>query len=190
MGLNMYLSKKTYVKNWKHNPPEDKISITVKRGGKKHPTIDPSKITYIQEEVGYWRKANQIHNWFVQNVQDGIDECQEAYVDPEKLRELYQVCLSIRENCKLEKGKVQNGYTFNEAGEKEYEYADGEVMTNPEFAEEILPTGAGFFFGSTGYDQWYMQDINNTIEMLEEELKKIDEPFKGCHAEYYYRSSW
>ena len=190
MGLDMYLSKKTYVKNWKHNPPEDKISITVKRGGKKHPTIDPSKITYIQEEVGYWRKANQIHNWFVQNVQEGVDECQEAYVDPEKLRELYQTCLSIRENCKLEKGKVQAGYTFNDKGEKIYDYVDGEVMTNPEFAEEILPTGAGFFFGSTGYDQWYMQDINNTIEMLEEELKKIDEPFKGCHAEYYYRSSW
>ena len=23
----------------------------------------------IMEQVGYWRKANQIHNWFVENVQ-------------------------------------------------------------------------------------------------------------------------
>ena len=29
----------------------------------------------IIEQVGYWRKANQIHNWFVENVQDGEDDC-------------------------------------------------------------------------------------------------------------------
>lgn len=27
-------------------------------------------------EVGYWRKANAIHKWFVDNVQDGEDDCQ------------------------------------------------------------------------------------------------------------------
>lgn len=190
MGLDMYLYKRTYVKNWDHNPPEDKIQITVKRGGKKHPTIDTKKITYIQEEVGYWRKANQIHNWFVQNVQKGVDECQESWVDESKLKELLQICLAIRENCKLKKGKVANGYTFNKAGEKEYSFEEGEIMTNSSFAEELLPTGSGFFFGSTDYDQYYMQDIENTIKMLEAEMKKIDNPVQGCIAEYYYRSSW
>jgi hypothetical protein len=29
----------------------------------------------IRTEVGYWRKANQIHHWFVENVQDGQDDC-------------------------------------------------------------------------------------------------------------------
>ena len=28
------------------------------------------------KEVGYWRKSNWIHKWFVENVQDGIDDCQ------------------------------------------------------------------------------------------------------------------
>ena len=27
------------------------------------------------EEVGYWRKANAIHGWFVRNVQNGKDDC-------------------------------------------------------------------------------------------------------------------
>ena len=27
------------------------------------------------ESFGYWRKANQIHKWFVDNVQGGIDDC-------------------------------------------------------------------------------------------------------------------
>ena len=30
---------------------------------------------YIHDQVGYWRKANAIHNWFVENVQDGEDDC-------------------------------------------------------------------------------------------------------------------
>ena len=32
------------------------------------------------EEVAYWRKFNALHNWFVQNCQDGVDECQYAEV--------------------------------------------------------------------------------------------------------------
>ena len=29
----------------------------------------------IADEVAYWRKANAIHAWFVENVQDGEDDC-------------------------------------------------------------------------------------------------------------------
>ncbi len=36
-------------------------------------------------EVGYWRKANQIHNWFVKNVQGGVDDCGYYGVTKEKL---------------------------------------------------------------------------------------------------------
>ena len=39
------------------------------------------------EEVGYWRKANQIHKWFVDNVQDGVDDCGEYKVTKEQLIE-------------------------------------------------------------------------------------------------------
>ena len=26
-------------------------------------------------EIGYWRKSNQIHKWFVDNIQEGVDNC-------------------------------------------------------------------------------------------------------------------
>ena len=64
MGLDMYLSKKTYVKRWDHNRPEEQHEVTVRLGGVARKDIDPKKISYIEEEVGYWRKANQIHKWF------------------------------------------------------------------------------------------------------------------------------
>jgi hypothetical protein len=46
---------------------------------------------WIGKEVGYWRKANHIHNWFVENVQDGVDECLTYRVPKEKLEELLNV---------------------------------------------------------------------------------------------------
>lgn len=30
---------------------------------------------YIHDQVGYWRKANAVHHWFVENIQNGEDDC-------------------------------------------------------------------------------------------------------------------
>jgi len=90
MGLDMYLNKKSYVKNWNHQTPEEKHKVTVKKAGKVRKDIKPERISYITEQVGYWRKFNALHNWFVNNCQDGKDDCQESYVSTEKLKELLE----------------------------------------------------------------------------------------------------
>ena len=187
MGLDMYLYKKHYVKHWDHNPKEEHIKLTVKRDGTKYPFINPKRVTYIQEEVAYWRKDNHIHDWFVNNVQNGVDECQEAYVDPTKLKELLQICIIVRDSTKIVKGKVNNGYTVDENLNKIYNTVDGMILEDHSVAEELLPTTSGFFFGGTDYDEYYMRGVTETIKMLEEELAieyGTDQP------EYYYRSSW
>lgn len=47
-------------------------------------------------EVAYWRKANQIHAWFVDNCQGGVDECQESEpVHVEQLAELVSRCKKV-----------------------------------------------------------------------------------------------
>ena len=192
MGLDMYFFKKTYVKNWDH-APERKHEVSVKLNGEKHPAIDPKKVTYIQEEVGYWRKANSIHQWFVDNCQNGNDECQEAYVDVEKMKELLNLCQAIKENCKLKKGKISHGYTIGADGEEIHNMQDGMIMENPLFAADLLPTQSGFFFGGTEYDEYYMQDIDNTIKIMKDELALIEKHAKDetpLMTEYYYRSSW
>jgi hypothetical protein len=150
MGLDMYLYKKTYVKHWEHNG-DNNYKVEVSKAGKPV-NIDPKKVTYIVEEAGYWRKANQIHNWFVENVQNGKDECQESYVSREQLEELLWVCRIV----KIDKEK----------------------------AEQLLPTQSGFFFGGTEYDEYYYQDIDSTIEILEEALS--DE----SADDFAYRASW
>ena len=40
------------------------------------------------KEVCYWRKSNAIHNWFVNNIQDGKDDCGLYPVSKEKIKEL------------------------------------------------------------------------------------------------------
>ena len=84
MGLDMYLSRKKYVgANYEHRKVKGEIHINI---GEKHLPVDFNKVTYIEEEVGYWRKANQIHKWFVDNVQDGEDNCELHYVSLESLK--------------------------------------------------------------------------------------------------------
>ena len=69
MGLDMYLSKRTYVKNWDFMKPEELHEVLVTKNGVEV-GIKPQRVSEIVEEVGYWRKANAIHDWFVKNVQD------------------------------------------------------------------------------------------------------------------------
>ena len=35
---------------------------------------------------------------------------------------------------------------------------------------EILPTQSGFFFGSTEYDDWYYDDLKNTVDIIDNAL--------------------
>lgn len=147
MGLDMYLTRDIYIGGcYEHNEVKGEINIT-KRG--KEIPIDLSKLESVTERVAYWRKANQIHNWFVQNVQNGKDDCGRYYVSYEKLKELVSLCKK--------------------------------VLRNHSLAEELLPTTSGFFFGSTDIDEYYFEDLKNTVE----QLKDIDE-----NSEYYYESSW
>jgi hypothetical protein len=59
-------------------------------------------------------------------------------------------------------------------------------MLEPDLASELLPTGEGFFFGGTAYDEFYFEDVKHTIDVLE--LILSDEDAK--YLDFYYQSSW
>ena len=44
MGLDMMLSKRTYVKNWDYQKDEQKHNVTVKLNGKSRKDIKPKRI--------------------------------------------------------------------------------------------------------------------------------------------------
>jgi hypothetical protein len=49
----------------------------------------------IDSEVAYWRKANAIHNWFVDAVQGGKDDCDRYPVTRDQLKALIRDCRSV-----------------------------------------------------------------------------------------------
>jgi hypothetical protein len=184
MGLDMFLERRHYVHNWPHMAAAERHTVIVKKGDKPVPAseIDPAKVSHVIEEVGYWRKANAIHQWFVDNVQDGDDDCKEYYVSREQMQELLDIVNKVLAASELIEGKIQNGYTFKD-DKKVPIMEDGKYIKDPSVARELLPTQEGFFFGSTGYDQYYVDDLKDTKKILEEALKSPD-------ADYYYSSSW
>lgn len=59
------------------------------------------------------------------------------------------------------------------------------VKSDPDLAETLLPPAEGFFFGGTEINKWYFQDIDNTIEQLENCVKYFDNNWS-----FEYMSSW
>lgn len=139
----------------------------------------------IFEEVGYWRKANAIHKWFVDNVQDGYDDCGYYEVTKEQLEDLLSTCLTVIDGLQLEDGYVKSGEKLNN-GIFCPIYEEGEIVIDSTIAEALLPTQDGFFFGGTDYDQWYVADINSTIEILTKALETTNFDTEMI----VYTSSW
>jgi hypothetical protein len=154
MGLDMYLSAKKYMSKYFDAADSEKIKTINEAFGVEGDEDGDYGAQEVIFRVAYWRKANAIHDWFVQNVQDGRDECQEAWVSREQLQQLADICKQI--------------------------------IKSPKKANELLPTRSGFFFGSTEYDDWYMQDIQHTADRIEKIL--ADPAF--VKADFYYQSSW
>jgi len=83
MGLDMYLNAKKYIGRG------DSVSV------EGVPDAGDLKLKELRYEGMYWRKANAIHAWFVENVQNGVDDCREYSVEREQLEELMNLCASV-----------------------------------------------------------------------------------------------
>lgn len=163
----------------------EKVKITISGNKEKIKNINTKKVTYIEEEVAYWRKANQIHNWFIKNCGDNDFMARSISINDEKLEELLKTIILVLKDSKLVKGKINNGYTFNKDGKKEEILIDGKYIKDSTTAQKLLPTSEGFFFGSTDYDEYYIQQLKYTKKVLENLLKE-----NNSMSEYYYEASW
>lgn len=114
----------------------------------------------VAVNVAYWRKANAVHQWFVENVQGGTDDCGRYEVHPEALAALRGAC---------------------EAAVAAYEAGDRGA------AAQILPPTSGFFFGSTEVDEWYVGDLRHTIAEIDHIVRAAIEV---GGITFYYQSSW
>ena len=143
MGLDMYLyAKNSFIdKEWQKE--DDARRLTHRELVK---TLDCDKFIcksnlgsiVTSVEVAYWRKANGIHQWFVDKCQDGNDDCRAAYVSRDKLTELLNICKQITADHSLaeELLPTQGGFFF---GSTEYdEWYFNDIKTTISELESVL----------------------------------------------------
>jgi len=129
MGLDMYLTAEKYLFSFNETDKAKADAIAQ--------TVDTRRrVKSVQIEAAYWRKANAVHSWFVNNVQNGVDDCESYRVSRSYLIELRDLCRQIYE------------------------------LKDTKRAESELPPCAGFFFGSTEVGQDYWDDLASTDEQL------------------------
>lgn len=158
MGLDMYLTKRTYVQNWDYMKESEKNYVSVKGANEGH--IKGDRVQYIIEQLCYWRKANHIHKWFVDNVQGGDDDCGSYIVSLPEIKQLMDVCYEVMtDNSKAQELlPTTNGFFF---GGTEYD---------------------DFYFTQ-------VTDTYKILKELVEELEEYKTPLNNS-AWMEYRASW
>lgn len=146
MGLDQYLYAKQYTSESDYARPEkfavlkDVVGSDIKFLVKDSPSIS------VEMKVGQWRKANAIHAYFVDNCQNGEDDCRLSYVSPEKLTELLDLCKQVlADHSKADELlPSQSGFFFGNTEYDEWYFSD--LTDTVEILENALKMGDDWEF--------------------------------------------
>lgn len=141
MGLDMYLHKRTWI--------GVATRETMELNGVPD-TVESSKVTYIVEDAGSWRKANAIHRWFVENVQDCHDDCGLYQVSREQLQALLRSVETVLAHPELAERLLptQEGFFFG-GTDYDQQYVDDLKETKRMVTEALEDEDAEFEYGSS-----------------------------------------
>jgi hypothetical protein len=93
MGLDMYLLAQKVVDPDEENAGSAAEIDAVKKALAVCRVDEHWSATFEIRVLLYtWRKANQIHGWFVENVQDGLDDKKYHIVERDQLEQLVMLC--------------------------------------------------------------------------------------------------
>lgn len=110
--------------------------------------------------AGYFRKVNFLVSFF-----DYGDNCSLQEIDTDDIERLKFRC-----------DKILEAYQESEEWRNREDASDFDYEDEPweDVAEAYLPTQAGFFFGSTEYDEYYIDDIREVKEWCENLLSDLE----------------
>lgn len=150
MGLDMGLNKITA------------ITGEIREALKGVAGIDVSKLQSITEEYAYWRKADAIHNWMVENVQNGEDNCGTFYVPEDAMENLLTLVNEV---------------------------LDADPKDQMAVAMDVLPSMSVYFSKNNKEEAFafYLEDLAHTKRVFESALEEARSP-RPVYFEYW--SSW
>jgi hypothetical protein len=137
MGLDMYLSAKKHLSKIDYKVLHDNRELDYNAPEAVYPEFNQlmelTQLSNVATDMygatvevtcAYWRKANQIHSWFVREVQGGEDNCGEYYVSSDKLIELLAICKHSLENKDPALLLPQGGFFFGSTDIDEWYWND------------------------------------------------------------------
>lgn len=214
MGLDMYLEKR------EHRYRKDDGTYSTDTSDYKSDKYGIGNTEDITREVAYWRKANQIHRWFVVNVCGGEDRCEPHDVSLKQLTELRDLCMKVLESA--------DGTTMTIPDKELKEFAEyvSKAKKNPENTNMVttidytidadaLVNGDFDNFPSLWYHEMSpdaravceellpcqegfffgsTEYTGNYLYSVVKTVKMLDEVIKNCEGERYpefiYQASW
>jgi hypothetical protein len=114
MGLDMYLRRVTTVAQ----PTELNLPPVITMDD------DYNYNVYASQMVMYWRKANAIHGWFVDNVQNGEDDCKCYELSIDELISLRDACSEALDNRDDDALPTRQGFFFGSTEKDDYYWDD------------------------------------------------------------------
>lgn len=108
MGLDQYLYAREYVSGKNHRRTDEGdyvsednpkfVAVLEAFDLSADEVADDFPSFYLEVKVAQWRKAWQIHHWFVNEVQGGEDDCKDYHVSRDQLIELRNLCQQVLDN--------------------------------------------------------------------------------------------
>ena len=142
MGLDMYLEARFHLSDYHQEEKSLRGAVLGAMGfadEDKHCLTDNGVTVAVP--VMYWRKADAIHKWFVDNCQNGEDNCRDACVSREQLTELLETCLKLK------------------------------ISGSTEAASELLPSTGVSSSAAPNTTKYYWGEIADTAERLNKILE-------------------
>jgi hypothetical protein len=90
----------------------------------------------IFHEACYWRKFNALHNWFVTNVQLGVDDCDSYELTEEHIEDCLNVLKTVLETKDSSLLEPTSGFFFGSTAVDDYYFQDVEGAISQ--LEELL----------------------------------------------------
>ena len=129
MGLDQYLYAKKYTSDSTYFNKGETFGMLKETLGEdaRHLVKDMPSIS-IEMKVGQWRKSNHIHEYFVNNCQNGEDDCRMSYVSREKITELLDLCKQVlADHSKADELlPTASGFFFGSTDYDEWYFSDAE----------------------------------------------------------------
>lgn len=154
MGLDIYFER-TNKHEWKTSKDKNDLEFT---------------------QVGYFRKVNCLLPFFGYE-----DNCEYIAVEEYQMKELVKVAKALLKehhamnSSILSYKEMLEVYKDNKEQTKEIQEKMDALWENfAKIAHANLPTTAGFFFGSTKYNEWYVNDLTEIVNVFEEILDSTD----------------